>query len=285
MVVPYNATSSNPTRDNCGKQSHWPPANWNNEVMLSTLWVGMPQYSPQLIDCLYTRSTGAKHSFCACKTRLKWKYRPKKGIEGNKTNDESWDPWLGVWESGQERDNEDGTERQSSSPEGTRQKRAQQSLSSQSQLEGPILRGTDRLMRGGYRGAGTRGGAAGDGKVERTGTGPGLLGKDTVNIIFETFTISEGHFDRTVTIKLKSGGANVPATEENNKENMQTIIECHAEHQAHGEFNTFLPGSGKLTSQEFTNALNQCNPNSPLVDQTESIDYQEYEMNNKIFLW
>ncbi|KAF9510197.1 hypothetical protein BS47DRAFT_1300512, partial [Hydnum rufescens UP504] len=120
-----------------------------------------------------------------------------------------------------------------------------------------------------------------------------LLGKDTVNIIFETFTISEGHFDRTVTIKLKSGGANVPATEENNKENMQTIIECHAEHQAHGEFNTFLPGSGKLTSQEFTNALNQCNPKLPIggmsdirvKDQTESIDYQEYEMNNKIFLW
>ncbi|KAF9503881.1 hypothetical protein BS47DRAFT_1247622, partial [Hydnum rufescens UP504] len=115
-----------------------------------------------------------------------------------------------------------------------------------------------------------------------------LLGKDTVNIIFKTFTISEGHFNGTVTIELKSGGADVPATEENNEENIETIIEC-----SHKEFNTSLPGSGELTPQEFTNALNEHDPKLPIggmsdigaKDQTESIDYQEYEMNNEIFLW
>ncbi|KAF9506030.1 hypothetical protein BS47DRAFT_1367649 [Hydnum rufescens UP504] len=112
-----------------------------------------------------------------------------------------------------------------------------------------------------------------------------LLGKDTVNIIFETFTVSEGHSNGMVTVKLKSGGANIPATEENNKGNIEIIIECHAKHRAHEEFNASLPGSGELTPQEFTNALNERDPNSPLVDWTESIDYQEYERNNEIFPW
>ncbi|KAF9515069.1 hypothetical protein BS47DRAFT_1391988 [Hydnum rufescens UP504] len=64
-----------------------------------------------------------------------------------------------------------------------------------------------------------------------------LLGKDTVNLIFEAFATSEGRLDGMVTIELKSGGADVSATEENNEENIETVIECHAKRRAHEEFN------------------------------------------------
>ncbi|KAF9506905.1 hypothetical protein BS47DRAFT_1304654 [Hydnum rufescens UP504] len=119
-----------------------------------------------------------------------------------------------------------------------------------------------------------------------------LLGKDTVNIIFKTFTISEGHFNRTVTIELKSGGADVPATEENNEEDIKTVIECRAECQAHKGFDISLPGTGELTPQELTNVLNECDPelligsmpDIGVKDQMDSICYQEYDM-NEIFPW
>ncbi|KAF9511308.1 hypothetical protein BS47DRAFT_1470334 [Hydnum rufescens UP504] len=103
----------------------------------------------------------------------------------------------------------------------------------------------------------------------------------------------KSHFDGMVTIELKSGGVNIPATEENNKENVKTVIEYCAECRAHEEFDASLPGSDELTPQELINVLNKHELELPIGgtsdidanDWTKLTAYREYRTNDEVIHW
>jgi len=77
---------------------------------------------------------------------------------------------------------------------------------------------------------------------------------DITDVIDETFTV-EDRFGELVTIELKPGGADVPVTEENKKEYVETMIEYRTSRRVKDQFDT--SGFGELIPHDLVNVFDE----------------------------
>ncbi|KAF9507813.1 hypothetical protein BS47DRAFT_1258799, partial [Hydnum rufescens UP504] len=97
------------------------------------------------------------------------------------------------------------------------------------------------------------------------------LGSDTIELIFETLITTEACFGKMATIKLKPGGADIPITEENKKEYVESILEfcnLHCLILNEHELELLIGSMSDISAK----------------DRLDSTDYQKYETNDETYL-
>lgn len=120
-----------------------------------------------------------------------------------------------------------------------------------------------------------------------------MLENDITDIIDETFTTTEDRFGEMVTIELKPGGADVPVTEENKKEYVDTVIEYRISRRVKEQFDAFMSGFSELIPQELINVFDERElelliggmSEIDVDDWTKFTDYRGYEMNDEVIQW
>ncbi|KAF9521135.1 hypothetical protein BS47DRAFT_1357065 [Hydnum rufescens UP504] len=120
-----------------------------------------------------------------------------------------------------------------------------------------------------------------------------ILENDTTDVIFETFTTTEDRFGEMVTIELKPGGADIPVTEENKKEYVETVIEYRISRRVREQFDAFMSGFSELIPQELINVFDERElelliggmSDIDVDDWTKFTDYRGYEMNDDVIQW
>lgn len=120
-----------------------------------------------------------------------------------------------------------------------------------------------------------------------------ILENDITDVIDETFTTTEDRFGELVTIELKPGGANVPVTEENKKEYVDTVIEYRIVRRVREQFEAFMSGFSELIPQELVNVFDERElelliggmSDIDVDDWTKYTDYRGYEMNDEVIQW
>ncbi|KAF8334176.1 uncharacterized protein EI90DRAFT_3051375 [Cantharellus anzutake] len=120
-----------------------------------------------------------------------------------------------------------------------------------------------------------------------------ILENDITDVIDETFTTTEDRFGELVTIELKPGGADVPVTEENKKEYVETVIEYRIVRRVKEQFDAFMSGFSELIPQELINVFDERElelliggmSDIDVDDWTKYTDYRGYEMNDEVIQW
>ncbi|KAG8710193.1 hypothetical protein FRC08_017504 [Ceratobasidium sp. 394] len=114
-----------------------------------------------------------------------------------------------------------------------------------------------------------------------------MLENGITDIIDETFTTVEERFGELVTIELKPGSADVEVTEEN-KEDVEAVIEYRIQKRVKEQFDAFISGFGELIPQELVNVFGKRElelwiggmSEINVDDWTRFTDYRGYELNN-----
>ncbi|KIM30176.1 hypothetical protein M408DRAFT_328262 [Serendipita vermifera MAFF 305830] len=120
-----------------------------------------------------------------------------------------------------------------------------------------------------------------------------VLENDITDVLDETFTTEEERFGELVTIELKSGGADIPVTEENKKEWVDARIEYRVHKQAKEQFDAFMSGFLELIPQDLINVFDE-HELELLIGGMSEIDvddwnkhtgYRGYDMNDQVIKW
>lgn len=80
---------------------------------------------------------------------------------------------------------------------------------------------------------------------------------DITDVLDETFTVSEERFGELVTIELKPGGEDVPVTEANKKEYVDTVVAYRISTRVKDQFNSFMEGLLELIPRELINVFDE----------------------------
>ncbi|KAF8969807.1 ubiquitin-protein ligase [Flammula alnicola] len=120
-----------------------------------------------------------------------------------------------------------------------------------------------------------------------------MLENDITEIIDETFTTTEERFGEMVTIELKPGGADVPVTEENKKEYVESVVEYRISKRVKEQFEAFMSGFSELIPQDLITVFDERElelliggmSEIDVDDWTKFTDYRGYEMNDEVIQW
>lgn len=120
-----------------------------------------------------------------------------------------------------------------------------------------------------------------------------ILENDITDVIDETFTTVEDRFGELVTIELKPGGGDVPVTEENKKEYVDTVIDYRISRRVKEQFEAFMSGFSELIPQDLINVFDERElelliggmSDIDVDDWTKYTDYRGYEMNDEVIQW
>ena len=80
---------------------------------------------------------------------------------------------------------------------------------------------------------------------------------DITDIIDETFTTTEERFGEMVTIELKPGGADIPVTEENKKDYVESVVEYRISRRVKEQFEAFMSGFSELIPQDLITVFDE----------------------------
>ena len=76
-------------------------------------------------------------------------------------------------------------------------------------------------------------------------------------MIDETFTTMDERFGEIIIIDLKPGGADIAVTEENKKEYVDLVVECHTSKRVKDQFDAFMSGFRELVPQDLINVFDE----------------------------
>ncbi|KAF9483811.1 HECT-domain-containing protein [Pholiota conissans] len=120
-----------------------------------------------------------------------------------------------------------------------------------------------------------------------------MLENDITDIIDETFTTTEERFGEMVTIELRTGGADIPVTEENKKEYVEDVVEYRISKRVKEQFEAFMSGFSELIPQDLITVFDERElelliggmSEIDVDDWTKFTDYRGYEMNDEVIQW
>jgi E3 ubiquitin-protein ligase NEDD4 len=84
-----------------------------------------------------------------------------------------------------------------------------------------------------------------------------MLDNDITDVLDETFTVAEERFGELVTIELKPGGEDVPVTEANKKEYVDTVVAYRISTRVKDQFNSFMEGLLELIPRDLVNVFDE----------------------------
>ncbi|PPQ89104.1 hypothetical protein CVT25_006476 [Psilocybe cyanescens] len=120
-----------------------------------------------------------------------------------------------------------------------------------------------------------------------------MLENDITDIIDETFTTTEERFGEMVTVELKPGGEEIPVTEENKKEYVESVVEYRISKRVKEQFEAFMSGFSELIPQDLITVFDERElelliggmSEIDVDDWTKFTDYRGYEMNDEVIQW
>ncbi|KAL4069938.1 hypothetical protein V8B97DRAFT_1900771 [Scleroderma yunnanense] len=119
------------------------------------------------------------------------------------------------------------------------------------------------------------------------------LANDIADVVQLSFTITEDRFGETRKVELKPGGANIPVTEANKKEYVDSIVEYCIKTRVEKQLNAFMDGFKELMPLYLITVFDErelefvvCGmPEINIEDWISSTDYHGYDKSDKIIEW
>ncbi|EDR13792.1 uncharacterized protein LACBIDRAFT_309180 [Laccaria bicolor S238N-H82] len=120
-----------------------------------------------------------------------------------------------------------------------------------------------------------------------------MLENDITDVLDETFTTAEERFGELVTIELKPGGEEVPVTEENKKEYVDSVVAYRISKRVKEQFDAFMEGLLELVPRDLINVFDERElelliggmSEIDMDDWTKFTDYRGYEKTDQVIEW
>lgn len=80
---------------------------------------------------------------------------------------------------------------------------------------------------------------------------------DITDVLDETFTTAEERFGELVTIELKPGGEDIPVTEENKKDYVDSVVAYRISRRVKDQFTSFMEGLLELIPRDLINVFDE----------------------------
>ena len=80
---------------------------------------------------------------------------------------------------------------------------------------------------------------------------------DITDILDETFTTAEERFGELVTIELKPGGGDIPVTEDNKKDYVDSVVAYRISRRVKEQFDSFMEGLLELIPRDLINVFDE----------------------------
>ncbi|KAF9475646.1 HECT-domain-containing protein [Pholiota conissans] len=120
-----------------------------------------------------------------------------------------------------------------------------------------------------------------------------MLDNDITDILDETFTTAEERFGELVTIELKPGGGDIPVTEDNKKEYVDSVVAYRISRRVKDQFDAFMEGLLELIPRDLINVFDERElelliggmSEIDMDDWTKFTDYRGYEKTDQVIEW
>jgi len=80
---------------------------------------------------------------------------------------------------------------------------------------------------------------------------------DITDVLDETFTTTEERFGELVTIDLKPGGEDIPVTEDNKKDYVDSVVAYRISRRVKEQFDAFMEGLLELIPRDLVNVFDE----------------------------
>ncbi|KAG6900049.1 hypothetical protein C0993_003680 [Termitomyces sp. T159_Od127] len=120
-----------------------------------------------------------------------------------------------------------------------------------------------------------------------------MLDNDITDVLDETFSLTEERFGEMVTIDLKPGGEEIPVTEENKKEYVDTVVAYRCSKRVKEQFDAFMEGLLELIPADLLGVFDERElelliggmSEIDMDDWTKHTDYRGYEKTDQVIEW
>jgi E3 ubiquitin-protein ligase NEDD4 len=120
-----------------------------------------------------------------------------------------------------------------------------------------------------------------------------MLKNDIIDVLDETFTVTEDRFGEVIEVDLKPGGADIPVTEENKKDYVEAVVEYRTKTRIREQSAAFLEGFKELVSSELIDVFDERELELLIggmseIDTDDWIsytDYRGYEKTDQVIEW
>ncbi|GLB38349.1 putative ubiquitin-protein ligase [Lyophyllum shimeji] len=120
-----------------------------------------------------------------------------------------------------------------------------------------------------------------------------MLGNDITDVLDETFSLTEERFGEMVTIELKPGGEELPVTEENKKEYVDSVVAYRISKRVKAQFDAFMEGLLELIPADLLGVFDERElelliggmSEIDMDDWTKFTDYRGYEKTDQVIEW
>ncbi|KAG6916449.1 hypothetical protein DXG01_006777 [Tephrocybe rancida] len=120
-----------------------------------------------------------------------------------------------------------------------------------------------------------------------------MLDNDITDVLDETFSLTEERFGEMVTIELKTGGEEIPVTEENKKEYVDAVVAYRISKRVKEQFDAFMEGLLELIPSDLIGVFDERElelliggmSEIDIDDWTKFTDYRGYEKTDQVIEW
>ncbi|PFH54090.1 hypothetical protein AMATHDRAFT_863 [Amanita thiersii Skay4041] len=120
-----------------------------------------------------------------------------------------------------------------------------------------------------------------------------MLDNDITDVLDETFTQTEERFGELMNIELKSGGADIPVTEDNKLEYVNAVVEYRISKRVKDQFDSFMEGLLELIPRDLLHVFDDRELELLIVgmseidmdDWSKYTDYRGYEKTDQVIEW
>jgi len=120
-----------------------------------------------------------------------------------------------------------------------------------------------------------------------------MLENDITDVLDETFSITEDRFGEMVTVELKPGGEEMPVTEENKKDYVDSVVAYRISKRVKEQFDAFMEGLLELIPSDLITVFDERElelliggmSEIDMDDWTKFTDYRGYEKTDQVIEW
>ncbi|KAF5382743.1 hypothetical protein D9615_002877 [Tricholomella constricta] len=120
-----------------------------------------------------------------------------------------------------------------------------------------------------------------------------MLENDITDVLDETFSITEERFGEIVTVELKPGGEDMPVTEENKKDYVDSVVAYRISKRVKEQFDSFMEGLLELIPPDLLGVFDERElelliggmSEIDMDDWTKFTDYRGYEKTDQVIEW
>ncbi|KAG5648371.1 hypothetical protein DXG03_004943 [Asterophora parasitica] len=120
-----------------------------------------------------------------------------------------------------------------------------------------------------------------------------MLDNDITDVLDETFSITEERFGEMVTVELKPGGEEIPVTEENKKDYVDSVVAYRISRRVKEQFDSFMEGLLELIPPDLIGVFDERElelliggmSEIDMDDWTKFTDYRGYEKTDQVIEW